>query len=147
MKPKLYLFFVILYIIIGLIGNIAQLITTLSYEIALKIGLAYSIEKHGEILTYDGRGEAIADSIFAIPWLLGLIALLGKKKWGIPFLFFSLVYNIYWPLRYMFSRLWLTHQGINIGDSIGSVLGFGIVFPIVSLLIIIYFWNNREFFK
>ncbi len=129
----------LLLIIMFLAG---QTLGVFDYDLAVSIGMQESEEEIGKIGIAFAKGFGFADTVIYIPlFLIGIIGLFKKKRWGKYSMFGALAITVYWPLVHLYA-IFIDKISISLHPE------KYIYYPILLSLIIIYsLWGMRYLYK
>jgi len=85
---------------------LGQMMSFISYEFTVMIGLQESVDVLGEMGVAVNKGFGVGDTIIYIPLMvMGLIGLWIRKEWGILTMAGALGITAYWPMVSLFLLL------------------------------------------
>jgi hypothetical protein len=85
---------------------LGQMMSFISYEFTVMIGLQESVDVIGEMGVAVNKGFGVGDTIIYIPLMvMGLIGLWIRKEWGILTMAGALGITAYWPMVSLFLLL------------------------------------------
>jgi len=144
-RPTGFWVLMILGILILVILLAGQMMSFISYEFTVSIGLQESVDVVGEMGVAVNKGFSVGDTIVYIPLLvIGLVGLWIRKKWGIYAMVGALGITAYWPMVSLFLLLFAKETpGFNFTNftSYSVLLTAITVYGIWGLC---YLYINRE---
>lgn len=124
---------------------IGQMMSFISYEFTVSIGLQEPVDVVGEMGVALNKGFGVGDTIIYMPLLtMGLVGLWQKKAWGVFAMVAALGITAYWPMVILF--LLLFAKGIP-GFNFANYTSYTIIlisFTIYGIWGLWYLYKKRK---
>jgi hypothetical protein len=129
---------IIISILLNLIIIIGQTGALIDYDFAVSIGMQESIEEVTGVGVAWAKGFAFGDTVVYLPlFILGIIGLLKRKKWGLLSMFGALAITAYWPVVCLFA-VFLGKGVINLSPD--KYISYSILLPLISIYALWGMW-------
>ena len=137
-------FWILIYgsLFLVLLFLLGQTVSLFDYDMVADWGLQEPVEEVSPVGVAFLKGYAFGDTLFYIPlFLLGVIGLLQRRKWGVFAMTGALAISVYWPLAVLYA--------VFIGRNVMSLppekyLVFSIFLPLVMCFGL---WGIRYLYK